>query len=295
MIEIEASGEDCLCDFTFDFYWQHQGTRLDPPQKVGGSSYKDMVDGLKRGETVLIRGDVGGRLGSSLGVDLVKLGGEGGPIDGTGYIIVDGDVGRRLGISMLRGAVYVSGEVASPVGNIVEVETDKTGYKKYVSVTEVLERGGPILQPNHLDEGKLILADGLVRETLAARNVADKTVRVKGDAGMSAGILMRSGSLDVRGNAGRNTGVLMRGGRLVVRGRCEDFTGTEMRGGEIFVQGDAGGYICPRMKGGAIFARDGKPVPPARAHILKGDEAGLVARMLEINNIQAMVYKRFSL
>ncbi|MHC1595191.1 MAG: GltB/FmdC/FwdC-like GXGXG domain-containing protein [Methanotrichaceae archaeon] len=295
MIEIEASGEDCLCDFTFDFYWQHQGTRLDPHQKVGGSSYNDMVDGLKRGDAVLIRGDVGGRLGSSLGVDLVKLGGEGGPIEGTGYIIVDGDVGRRLGISMLRGAVYVSGEVASPVGNIVEVETDKTGYKKYVSVTEVLERGGSILQPNHLDEGNLFLADGLVRETLAARNVADKTVRVKGDAGMSAGILMRSGSLAVRGNAGRNTGVLMRGGRLVVRGICEDFTGTEMRGGEIFVQGDAGGYICPRMKGGAIFARDGKPVPPARAHTLKGDEAGLVARMLGINNIQAMMYRRFSL
>ena len=112
---------------------------------------------------------------------------------------------------------------------------------------------------------------------------------------MSAGILMRSGSLDVRGNAGRNTGVLMMGGRLVVRGRCEDFTGTDMRGGEIFVQGDAGGYICPRMKGGAIFARDGKPVPPARAHTLKGDKAGLVARMLGINTIQAMMYKRFSL
>jgi hypothetical protein len=29
MLEINASGERCLCDFTFDFYWQHLGSRLD--------------------------------------------------------------------------------------------------------------------------------------------------------------------------------------------------------------------------------------------------------------------------
>ena len=253
------------------------------------------METLKRGETVRIRGDVGGRLGSSIGVDLASFGGTGGPIELTGPVIVDGDVGPRMGISMLRGSIYVSGSVASPLGNVIEVESDRTGYQKYVSVTEVLEQGGQVLSPNLLDEGVLVLRDGLLRETLAARNKAEKVLRVEGDAGMSAGILMKSGLLEIRGDAGRNTGVLMRGGRLIVRGKCDDFTAAEMRGGEIFVAGDAGGYICAKMRGGAVYAPKGKPIPPARVQVLKGDEAGLVSRVLGVNSFQAMMYKKFGL
>jgi formylmethanofuran dehydrogenase subunit C len=253
------------------------------------------VEALKQGDAVRIRGDVGGRLGSSLGVDLAGFGGTGGPIEPTGTIIVDGDVGPRAGISMLRGSIFVSGSVAEPLGNVVEVESERTGYRKYVSITEVMERGGRVLSPNLLDEGGLVLRDGLLRETLAARNRAKKVLRVEGDAGMSAGILMRSGLLEIRGDAGRNSGVLMRGGVLVVRGRCDDFTAAEMKGGEIFVGGDAGGYICAKMTGGAVYAPKGKPIPPARAQALKGDEAALVSRVLGVNSFQTMMYKKFSL
>ncbi|MCR3883051.1 MAG: tributyrin esterase [Methanothrix sp.] len=296
MIEIEGGGEGCLCDFTFDFFWQHRGSRLDPDGVVsGGLSRRDLVEGLRQGETVRVQGDVGGRLGSSLGVDLASFGGTGGAIEGTGSIIVDGDVGPRMGISMIRGSIYVSGSVATPLGNVVEVESDMTGYRKYISTTEVLERGGEVLPPNRLEEGLLILNDGLLRETLGARSGGERVLRVEGDAGMSAGILMRSGLLEVLGDAGRNTGVLMRGGRIVVSGSCDDFTAAEMRGGEIFVAGDAGGYICARMKGGAVYALRGKPIPPVKILPVKGEEVGLITRALRINGIQAMGFKKFSL
>jgi len=296
-LEIEAEGESCLCDFTFDFYWQHEGSRLDPDVGIGTNSatFRDLVNTLQSGEDVLIRGDVGGRLGSSLGVNLVKLGGSGGPINGTGSVVVDGNVGPRLGISMLQGAIYISGKVKTPLGNVIEMESDRTGYRKYVSITEVLEKGLPVLDPNLLDEKGLEIKDGLVRETLAARSSAERILLVRGDAGMSAGILMRSGILDIDGDAGRNTGVLMRGGRLIVRGKCDDFTAAEMKGGEIFVEGNAGSFICAQMKGGRVYAREGKAIPPAKMQTLKGDEASQVARTLEINNLQAMMYKKFCL
>ncbi len=110
---------------------------------------------------------------------------------------------------------------------------------------------------------------------------------------MSAGILMRSGSLEIMGDAGRNAGVLMRGGRLVVLGRCDDFTAAEMRGGEIFVAGDAGGFICAKMTGGAIYAPKGRPIPPAGGRPVRGDEAALVSKVLGVSSFSAMTYRRF--
>jgi len=212
-----------------------------------------------------------------------------------GSIFVEGNVGPRLGISMVKGRVYVSGTVKQPLGNAIEVETDQTGYRKYVSITEILEQGGQVPSPNVLDERGLALKDGLLRETLAARSFADKNLKVEGDVGMSAGILMRAGSLEVIGNAGRNAGVLLSGGELIVRGNCDDFTAAEMRGGQIFVEGDAGNYICAKMKGGAVYAKSGKPIPPVKTQILKGDETGKIAKVLKINGLQAMAYKKFSL
>jgi formylmethanofuran dehydrogenase subunit C len=294
MIEIDANGESCLCDFTFDFYWQHQGSRLDPDGAVSGSAtWRGLVEALRRGEGVRIRGDVGGRLGSSLGVDLASFGGTGAPIEATGAIVVDGDVGPRMGISMIRGSIYVSGSVGMPAGNVIEVESDLTGYRKYVSITEVLERGGLVLDPNRIDGGELVLGDGLLRETLAARSRSDRTLRVEGDAGMSAGILMSSGSLEIKGDAGRNAGVLMKGGRIVIAGKADDFTAAEMRGGEIFVAGDAGGFICAKMTGGAVYAQKGKPIPPAGGRPVRGDEAALVSKVLGVSSFSAMAYRRF--
>ena len=56
MLEIQASGEKCLGDFTFDFYWQHQGSRLDKDQTVSGISLRQMVEALCQGETIRIFG-----------------------------------------------------------------------------------------------------------------------------------------------------------------------------------------------------------------------------------------------
>lgn len=295
MLQIQASGERCLGDFTFDFYWQHQGSRLDRDQTVSSISLRQIVEGLCQGETINISGDAGSRLGSSLGVDLIRLGGKGGPIETTGRIVVDGNIGSRMGISMLRGLIYVSGRVEAPLGNVIEVESDLTGYRKFVSATEALEKGIKVLEPNILDERGLIIEDGILRDTLGARNPIDKTVRLQGDAGMSTGILMTSGQIEVLGDADRNTGVLIRGGRIVVRGNTGDFTGAEMRGGEVFIEGDAGSFTCARMRGGAVYAREGKPLPPARAQMLNSSEQIKVARVLQLAPLHAMMYRKFGL
>jgi formylmethanofuran dehydrogenase subunit C len=294
-LRIEASGEKCLGDFTFDFYWQHQGSRLNPDEAVGGISRRQMVEALRKGQEVQIKGEAGSRLGSSLGVDLIKLGGTGRALENSGSIVVDGDVGSHMGISMLRGAIYVSGRIAKPLGNALEVQSDRTGYRKYVSITEVLEKGLPVIEPNRSDQKGLIISDGLVRDTLGARNPSDKTLTVDGDTGMSTGILMSSGLILVEGGAGKNTGVFMRGGRLIIKGNTEDFTGAEMRGGEILVEGNMGSFACAKMKGGVVFARSGRPVPPAKAFDLDQEELKDVARALELSPMYAMMYKRFGI
>jgi len=295
MLIIQASGEKCLCDFTFDFYWQHQGARLSMDQTVDGISLRQMVQALRRGEEVRFRGDVGSRLGSSLGVDLVRLGGKGGAIEGTGSVIVDGDVGRRMGISMLRGAIYVSGRIEEPLGNVIEVDSDRTGYRKFVSITEALEKGLDVLPPNQMEQEGLMIEDGIIRDTLGARNSIPRTIQLEGDAGMSTGILMRSGQIIVEGGAQENTAVLLRGGRIVVKGSTKDFTGAEMRGGEVLIEGDAGRFTCARMVGGAIYARQAQPLPPAGRHPLSPAERSMLARALELSPVQALIYSRFGL
>ena len=295
MLQIQASGERCLCDFTFDFYWQHQGSRLDMDQTVSGVSFRRMVQALSQRETVKIMGDAGSRLGASLGVDLLRLGGKGGPIEAAGKIIVDGNAGSHMGISMQRGAIYISGEIKPPLGNVVAVHSDLTGYRKFVSATEALEKSMHIMEPNMADKNGLTICDGILRDTLGARNPTDKTIRLQGDAGMSTGILMRAGRIEVIGNAGPNTGVLMLGGKIVVRGSTGDFTGTEMRGGEILIEGDAGNFTCARMKGGAVYSKLCKSVPPVCMHLPSPAELSAIAKALEIPILHAMMYRKLCL
>ncbi len=295
MLKVDAAGESCLCDFTYDFFWQHKGSRLNPDQIVSGVSLRQMVEALRQGEAVKIKGNVGSRLASSLGVDLVRLGGKGGPIGATGKIIVDGNVGHRMGISMLRGAIYVSGRVEPPLGNVVGVESDLSGYRKFISLTEALERCLPVQEPNHQGKNELVICDGILRDTLGARNPADRNIRLQGDAGMSTGILMRTGLIEVSGDADRNTGVLLRDGRIIIKGSTGDFTGAEMRGGEIFVAKNAGNFACAKMRGGAVYAREGKPLPPAKARMLGPSEQAAVARLLGLSPLYAMMYRKLSL
>jgi formylmethanofuran dehydrogenase subunit C len=286
---------DCLCDFTYDFYWQHKGERLSPsdiiPHQKGTSyTYEDIVSCLKRGENVHIKGNVGRRLGSSLGVDLKFFGGTGRPID-VGSIIVDGDIDTRMGISMVKGAIYVNGNVKQPIGNVVEVKSNRAGYRKFTSVTGLLHGGlkDEIFPPNALSEDDLFLKDGIIRDTIAARLDADKTVTVEGDAGMSSGILMKRGFVRVEGDAGMNTGVLMRGGMLIVNNTGE-FAGAYMKGGTLIIRGKAKGFVGANMKGGVIFYK-GEAMLPASSP----DESDIkmLVRHLDISKVEAMMFRKF--
>jgi formylmethanofuran dehydrogenase subunit C len=286
---------DCLCDFTYDFYWQHKGKRLLPsgiiPHQKGTSyTYENLVTCLKSGGDVHIKGNVGRRLGSSLGVDLKFFGGTGRPVD-VGAIIVDGEIDTRMGISMVSGAVYVNGNVKQPMGNVIEVKSDRTGYRKFMSVTNLLNKRSidEILPPNVLSGDNLFLKDGIIRDTIAARLDSDKTVIVEGDAGMSTGILMERGFVCVDGDAGMNTSVLQRGGTVIVNNTGE-FAGAYMKGGILIIRGKAKGYVGAEMKGGVIFYK-GEAMLPASAP----DESDIkmLVRYLDISKVEAMMFRKF--
>ncbi|MGB2727625.1 MAG: hypothetical protein WBD09_04000 [Halobacteriota archaeon] len=282
-----ASPQDCIGDFTYNFFWQHRGAKLNPtgviPSQLGTSySYEDVVEALKNGEDVHIRGDVGKRLGSSLGVDLVYFGGSGKELPGVGSIIVDGNAGSYPGMSMLSGAIYVKGAVKEPLGNVVQVKSDLEGYKKFVSITWLLHHPEEreiecILEPNEFKEGKLILTDGILRSTLAARCMKEAKVHVKGDVGISAGILMRNGCVLVEGNAGMNAGALLNDGKVVILGDAAEFLGVELIKGVVFVKGKCKGYVGAKMTGGRIICRRTKPIPPVKETKLEKDDLALLA------------------
>lgn len=291
-----SSPVDCLCDFTYDFYWQHKGKRLSPSEKIPSQkgtsyTYEDLVTCLLRGEDVHIKGNAGKRLGSSLGVDLVFFGGTGGARK-TGSIIVEGDVDTRMGISMVSGSIYVNGRVKEPLGNVMEVASDREGFREYRSITGLLhdDPGETVASPNVLTKDRLCINDKIIRDTIAARLDSNKTVIVNGNAGMSTGILMKRGTVHVHGDAGMNTGVLMRGGTLTV---CdtEEFAGTYMKGGNLVIRGKAKGYVGANMKGGTIFYR-GKAIP-GQVTMDESDVRFLV-KLFRIGQSEAMMFRKYS-
>lgn len=282
-----SSPQDCIGDFTYNFFWQHRGARLNPtdviPSQLGTSySYEDVVEALKNGEDVHIKGDVGTRLGSSLGVDLVFFGGNGKELPGVGPLIVDGNAGSHLGLSMLSGAIYVKGEVTEPLGNVVQVQSDLDDYKKFVSITWLLHHPeereiDAILAPNKFKDEELFLADRILRNTLAARCMKEAKVHVKGDVGISVGILMRNGFVLIEGNAGMNAAALLNGGTVVVLGDAAEFLGVELKKGVVLVRGKCKGYVGAKMTGGRIICRKTKPIPPVREKALEKDDLALLA------------------
>ncbi len=285
---------DCVGDFTYDFYWQHRGKRLNPNevipyQKHTSYTYKEVVSALKNGEDVYIKGNVGHRLGSSMGVDLKFFGGRGNALK-VGSIVVDGDVDSRMGISMVSGAIYVKGRVKPPMGNVVEVVSDREGYHKYCSITDILHgQEENLLPPNLLKKDTLFLKDKVIRDTIAARLSADKRVVVEGDAGMSTGILMRKGMVHVHGNAGMNAGVLLSGGVLIVNNAGE-FAGAYMRDGILIIAGRARGYVGANMKAGCIFYKGDALLKPTQ---LNGDDISMLVKLLDITQIEAMMFRKY--
>lgn len=293
---------DCLCDFTYNFIWQHKGEELDPDalipsQKESEYTYRQLVETLTDGEDVHISGSVGKRFASSFGVDLAYFGGGGKTLD-VGCVFVDGDIGTRAGISMVSGAIYVSGTIAEPMGNIVEVVSDEDGYKKFVSITEILRNEDSDVKfvdtRNTFDDKTLTLSDGILRDTVAARLDVDATIVVSGNVDLSTGILMQKGKVIIDGNCGMNTGVLLNGGRVVVMGNTGEFAGTDMRKGELIISGKAQGYLGANMKGGSIYVKGNvKAVPPAKIGAV--DDMKLLQKELDINRMIAMMFKRIGL
>ena len=109
--------QDCIGDFTYNFLWQHKGEKLNPtgviPSQSGTNySYEDVVEALKKGEDVHINGDVGTRLASSLGVDLVYFGGNGKEQPDVGAIVVEGNAGMNAAALLNGGSVVILGNAA---------------------------------------------------------------------------------------------------------------------------------------------------------------------------------------
>ena len=275
ILEIVLTEEvDCVGDFTYNFYWQHQGEKLDPDEKIPGNDYsfRDVVEHLKAKKTVKIKGNVGHRLCSSMGVDIKYFGGSSQDIE-VGTVIVDGNVDSRMGISMVQGTIYIKGEFKTPIGNLLELKSDKKGYRKFKSITDIVKNGlnGEKLIGAQLSGKRLLINDGLVKDTVGARLDIDAEIVMEGDADLSTGILMRQGRVIINGNAGKNTGALLNGGTVVINGDCDDFTAIEMKKGLIIVNGDAGKFLGAQKKKGKVLAKKGSPIPPTTKKML--DEA----------------------
>lgn len=300
-MELELSAPvDCVADFTYNFYWQHRGSMLEPSDRIphqegSGYTYRDVVEALKRGDDVYVSGDVGHRLCSSFGVDLHFFSGTGATIP-VGDVIVDGNVDTRMGISMTAGVVYVAGAVKVPIGNVIEVASDRSGYRKYRSITDVVCNGlrsDTLVPPNVLSGKQLTVSDALVRDTVGARCACDARICVEGDVDLSTGILMRLGTVIVTGTAGMNSGALLNGGTVIIHGDTDAFAGIDMKSGVLLVGGTPQGYLGANKRGGTIYARGAKALPPSKARAVTGNDITLISKHLGISQLHAMMFKKF--
>ncbi|MBW6471394.1 MAG: formylmethanofuran dehydrogenase [Methanosarcinaceae archaeon] len=299
-IKIELTSPiDNVCDYTFDFHWQNQ--RLDPDSVIPHQSgtqftYSDLVDASKSGSDIHIKGNVGARFAYSLGVDLKHFGGSGNSIP-AGRVFVDGNVGEEAGMGMVSGKLYVSGDVAEPWGNIIEVRSDMKGYKKFRSITDIFCNGldTDMLVSNTFDENErqLTLDDGILRGTLGARCNCMANIVVEGDAYNGTGLLMRHGTIIIKGNSGMNTGAHLDGGTVVVLGTVGEFAGAYMKGGSLVLR-DAKGYVGAGMKGGAIYSKKKvKTSPPAGKSKMKGNDSTWLRSLLDIGRVESMLYNKY--
>jgi formylmethanofuran dehydrogenase subunit C len=293
VLEIEPEGPvDCLCDFTFNFHWQHKGEKLDPSWLIPGTeiTFGEVVDHLKNGGDVRIMADAGHRLSSSMGVDLQYFEGTGKDVP-VGDVYVEGDVDSRMGISMTRGSIYVKGEVREPMGNLVEVKSSQKKYRQFRSITDIATHGlgGDKLLGAQLEGKNFTIQDGTVKDTLGARLDRDLQIIFQGNVDLSTGILMRQGVVRVNGNAGKNTGALLNGGTVVINGNTDDFTAIDMIKGQIIVNGDAGKFLAANKKTGYVLAKKGSPIPPVTKKKLETSDHNLLLTM----GIRPHSFKKF--
>ena len=280
ILEIELKEPvDCLCDFTYNFYWQHQGEKMNPDENVPGNehTFREVVEHLKKGQNIKILGEVGHRLCSSMGVNLQYFGGDGKDIE-VGNVIIDGNVDSRMGISMARGSIYVKGKIKEPIGNLIELKSDLKDYRKFKSITDIVTNGlnGEKLIGGELSRKRLNIDDGIIRDTVGARLNIDAEIIHYGDVDLSTGILMRKGVVKVNGNAGKNTGALLNGGTVVINGKSDDFSAIEMKKGTLVINGNAGKFMGAQKKNGVILAKKGNPIPPTEQKNLEESDKQLL-------------------
>jgi formylmethanofuran dehydrogenase subunit C len=292
---------DNLCDYTYNFTWQNNilspGSVI-PSQEGTNYTFKDLVDELRKGKEVRITGDVGKRLGYSMGVDLKHFGGTGAP-EKAGRLYIDGNVAPEMGMGMVSGVIYIKGNVEEPVGNVVEVLSDEPGYRKFRSITEILCKGPgkDKLIKNSFNERKraLVLDDGILRGTVAARCNCDVSVTIEGNAYNGTGLLMQKGMVHIRGDAGMNTGAHLDGGMVIVEGTTGEFAGAYMKKG-VLILNDAAGYAGANLKDGIIFSKKKvKTSPPVEELAMSQDDARLIMKHLGTGHVEAMSYHKYGL
>jgi len=290
-----------LCDYTYNFTWQNNKIRHDSviPSQVGTNyTFSDLVNELKKGNEVHITGNAGKGLGYSMGVNLKHFGGTG-AVEKAGKIFIDGDVSSEMGMGMAAGTIYVKGNVDEPLGNVVEVVSDEAGYRKFRSITDILRHGieKDILIKNNYDAQKnhLILDDGIMRGTIAARCDRDALVTVEGNVYNGCGLLMQKGTVYVTGDAGMNTGAHLDGGLMVVEGTTGEFAGAYMKKGTIILT-DAKGYAGANMKDGAILSKKKVKVSnPVEELEISQEDANIIRKHLGIGHVEAMSYHKYGI
>ena len=292
---------DNLCDYTYNFTWQSSKIRPDgiiPFQTGTGYTYKALIDELKKGRDVRITGNVGKRLAYSLGVDLKHFGGTG-EAQSTGNLYIYGDAGSEMGMGMVSGAIYVSGIVEEPAGNVIEVVSEEPGYRKFRSITEILCKGPErdVLIKNRYDylNKYLVLDDGILRGTVAARCNCDCIVTIEGDTCNGTGLLIKKGLVHVQGNAGMNTGAHLDGGVVIVEGTSGEFAGAYMKKGVLILH-DARGFVGVNLKDGLIFSnKTVKTAPPVQELVMLQDDAKPIMKHLGIGHVEAMSYHKYGI
>ena len=290
---------DYLCDYTYNFTWQINKIKPDsiiPFQTGTYYTFKALIDELKKGRDVRITGNVGKRLAYSLGVDLKHFGGTGGS-ERAGNLYIDGDAGSEMGMGMVSGAIYVSGIVEEPAGNVIEVVSDEPGYRKFRSITEILCKGlgRDVLIKNRYDGSKkhLVLDDGILRGTVAARCNCDCIVTIEGDTCNGTGLLIKKGLVHVQGNAGINTGAHLDGGVVIVEGTAGEFAGAYMKKGALILH-DALGFVGANLNDGVILSHKKlKTAPPVQELPMSHDDAKMIMKYLGTGHVEAMSYHKY--
>ncbi len=300
VIEIELSKEaDYLCDYTFNFYWHDKSLDPDsliPHQNGTELTYRDLVNELKSGGEVHIKGNVSKNFAYSLGADLGHFGGSG-EAENTGMIFIQGDVGPEAGMGMIAGVLYIKGNIEYPIGNIVELESDVPDYRKFRSITDILCNGieeDRLIDNDYSDNGRILtLKDGIPRGTVAARCPCKSKVIIEGDAYNGTGMLAKKATVIVNGNAGMNTGSHLNGGTVVVHGDVGEFAGAYMKDGKLVFQ-SAKGFIGAAMEGGSIYSKSkAKTSPPAAKSRMKGEDSALIRELMNAGRVESMLYNKY--